>query len=667
MSDSAKAGNAKKWLDSIANAEKAFEKYNSSADKVEKHYADLEKLSRTTGDEFQVFWANMEILRPSVYQRPPQPVVMPRHTDTGEVPRKAAQLLERALEYDVEADDLHETLIHVRDDVCLVGRGVAWVLDNGQAIHVERHDFLHEPARKWEEVTWVARRVYLTRDEWPEGFKAKFSEVQSSKPGKDREDSYGGIAEKAAVWEIWDKTTRKVYWITEGHDGILDEQDAFIDVKGFFPCPKPAYATIEPHTLKPVPDFHYYVNQVDEIRALTRRIGALSESLRLKGFYSAGSSDVSEAIEASMKQTDDKAILVPISSAAAMGGVALKDSIIWMPVAEVVKVIQSCVELRKQLIEDVYEITGLSDIMRGVTQAQETLGAQNLKAQFGSVRVREKQSEMVRVAVDVLRIKAEIFAEQFDIQELMSMAGMRLPTAMQLQQMAAQSQQTGQPMEQQVALEQVAQLLQDQRIRPFALEVESDSTIAPNEEAEKASRIEFLTAVGGFLSQAGPMVEQQPQTAPLLAEMLKFGVGAFRAGRDLGAVIDQFAEQVKRSAGQGQQQPDPEAQAKAAEAQIKAQEMQMNREFKQTELQMRQQEMAFKQQQAAADNEVRRYDAQTSAALKQFELSLRAHELGIKQDDQQLKRQQAEIQALLDVEELKIEREQKRPVGIGDG
>ena len=36
--------------------------------------------------------------------------------------------------------------------------------------HLDRADFLHEPARKWQEVGWVAKRAWLTRAEVRKGF-----------------------------------------------------------------------------------------------------------------------------------------------------------------------------------------------------------------------------------------------------------------------------------------------------------------------------------------------------------------------------------------------------------------------------------------------------------------------------------------------------------------
>ena len=610
---------AKPYLDQIKEAQRAFAEWDSRVESIEKKYANLKVLADTSQDrEFQIFWANMEVLRPTIYSRPPRPVVDQRHSDSGPVARAAAEMLQRCLAYDVEADDLHETLRLVRDDLVIGGRGVSWVLDNGQCIHVDRCDFVHEPARKWSEVGWVARRAYMGRKamegRFPEADlrKVKFEEMRGKDDGAGND--YRPTGKKAQVWEIWSKAESMVCWVVEGHETTLDEQPPLINVKGFFPCPKPAFATLEPRTLRPVPDYAYYRDQLDEINELTARIAALSESLRLKGFYASGASEVGEAIEAAMKATDNKAILVPVSSLAALGGSSLKDSVIWLPVKEVADVITALVALRQQLIQDVYEITGLSDIMRGSTVASETATAQNLKAQYGSVRVRERQAEMVRIAHDVLCIKAEIMAETVPVPELALMAQMQLPTQadvqqqmMQAQQMAAMAAQQGQPAppppdpSKIVTLDQVGQLLADQKTRPFILDVETDSTIAPNEQEEKASRMEFITAVSTFVQQAGPMVMQQPEVAPFVGAMLKFTADGFRAGRQLAGVIDEFVEQVKaKAANPPEPQPDPALVKVEAEKEANTQKMGFEQQKHQDEMALKNRELDMKEREGQA-------------------------------------------------------------------
>src|SRR3546814_20204032 len=100
---------------------------------------------------------------------------------------------------------------------------------------------------------------------------------------------------------------------------------------------------------------------------------------------------------------------------------------LWLPLNELAQAIQGLIEARSQLIQDFYQLSGISDIMRGATEAQETLGAQQLKSQYGSVRVREKSAELQRVAADAVKIAAEIIAENFSKENVLDMSQMDVP------------------------------------------------------------------------------------------------------------------------------------------------------------------------------------------------------------------------------------------------
>lgn len=639
-----KPRDAAPWLALITEAEKEFATYQETCDKVEKLYADTAAASENADREFQIFWANLEVLKPSIYSRPPVPVVVPRFQNRQEIYLKSAELLERSLISSFEADDIDATMRLARDDLAMNARGVVWLRyetttrpaaegeEYGDEMvservckdHLDRRDFLHGHARKWKEVPWVARRSWLTRKA---GLK-RFGDIfLKAKVEKRDDDEKGREARKVPVWEMWHKEENCVVWVSPGMDEVLDIADPFLKLEGFFPCPRPAYGTLKPRTLKPVPDLRQYKDQVEEVNELTARISSLSESLRLKGFYPGGASDVGEAIEGILADQDNRAILVPISNLAMFGNGngGLKDAIVWLPVQEVATVVRELVELRRQMIDDIYQITGISDIMRGSTEASETLGAQQLKSQYGSIRIRDRQNELVRLARDATRIEAEIMAENFAPETLAQMAQMSdLPSDDEIgqqiaqitqrvqmmaadptvveqaranpqaaQQMLQQAQQQVQQLEATVTLGKCVQLLRDQRTRPFALEIETDSTIQPDEDAAKQRATEMVTAVGGYISQALPLVQQVPQAAPMVGEFLKFISGQFRVGRELIGTIDEFVEQMEQVASQPQQ-PNPEAlaaeadaKAKAAEHEAKMAEMQAEQPVKEAEMQAR--------------------------------------------------------------------------------
>ncbi|WP_376711075.1 hypothetical protein [Pseudochrobactrum lubricantis] len=689
------AEDATAWLQVITQAEKVFEPYQDKADKIDELYGDLEKLGNVKRDrDFQLFWANIQVLAPSIYARPPVPVVVPKFSDNKPVLDTASEVLERCTVVTFDLSAINEVMLELRDDLAILARGAPWVRyenkDGKEKVcveHKDRKDFLHEPARKWSDVGWVAGRAWLTKDE----MKARFTKTSGDAylnaeytiHKEDKENGADDGLKKAGVWEIWSKTENKVIWVASGVDVVLDVDKPHLNLEGFFPCPKPAYGTRRRRSLIPIPDMVYYKDQLEEIAELTRRIHSLSEAIQVKGFYpSAG--EQGDAVETALKLNDDRKIMVPISDWAAFGG-GNGAPIIWLPVDMIVTTITTLVALRKQIIDDVYQIMGLSDIMRGSTEASETAAAQNLKAQYGSVRIRDKQQELVRVARDVARIAAEIIAENFSQKTIKEMCQMELPTdaAMkakikdvevnakkqleakseelaqqaqsnpemlqqaqqnpeQAQAMLAEAQQQIMQQAQQeiaklsaiVTIEQVMAVLRDQRIRPFTLDIETDSTIQPDEQAEKEARNEFMGVFTQSVAALGQLVSTAPEAAPLAGAMLKFVLAPYRAGRELNGQVDTFVEALTSKAGQ----PQPNPQAEAAKQQLEMEQKRLDGELelKRAEMQMRGQEAMMK--------------AQADQQRQQGEMALKGQEAENKRSETEQRMQLANQQAQRDAQ-----------------
>jgi hypothetical protein len=616
---------AKAWLNLLSESEKAFQPWNDHCDNIEKRYASLGRLADMARDkEYQIFWANCEVLKPSIYAKPPVPVVVPKFKDRRPVPQAASELLERCTTVAFDLARINDVMMQLRDDVALIGRGVPWCRYESkqdqtgyystERVCIEyknRRDFLHSISRSWYEVTWVAAASYLTRGEARKRFKESSGDAYQEADYKVDKDTkaVGGAdkRERAKFWEIWHKGERRVVWVAEGCEDILDEDDPHLDLLNFFPCPKPAYGTVQRNSLVPVPDVLQYKDQLEEVNLLTGRIHALSDALEAKGFYPAGGAEISDAVQAAIKTKTPGRMLVPISNWAAFGG--SKEVIIWLPIDMIAQTITALVALRKQVIDDVYQIIGLSDIMRGQTDPQETLGAQELKTDYGSTRVRDKQGELVRLARDLAEITAEIITEKFDAVTMIEMSQTQLPTqAMvqrQIQQVVEQMQQhhnqalqmLGNPQVMQQAqanpeqaqqvqqqfqqmqqaasgtiiklkekptIEQVLAFLKDNRTKSFVLDIETDSTIQADENAEKQRRGEFIGVLSGLLPQLSQMIAAQPQTATFCGELLKFATAPFRAGRSLDGAIDDLVAQMQQQADNPQQDNPAQLNAKTA-------------------------------------------------------------------------------------------------------
>lgn len=573
---------AKPWLDAIKQAQEHFSPFNDMCDKIDRLYACLEEAAGTSkSSKMAIFWANLQTLGPAIYSRPPEPAVAPAFKDRRPLPRAASEVMERALMTSVRKERMHRQMKLIRDDVARHGRGVMWVRMTEQERrtgphkrmkydHLNRKDFLHEPARNWDEVGWCAKRAWLTKDKMVSRFGKERADEAKYEDGENRTAKGYTIEKQAEVWEIWSQTEGLVAWVSPGMDVVLDIKPPTLDLEDFYPCPEPAYGTVEPDTLRPVPDFAQYRDQIDDIDRLTNRISALSDALKLRGFYPKGAEDIGEAVKKAISNMDDRATMegIPLPP----GAVGIGKMIEWMPIREIAETIKFLVEERRQLIEDVEQVVGISDIMRGATEASETATAQQLKAQYGNVRVRDKSEEVARIAEDGLKVSAEIMAEHFDPQFIQELSQTDLPTDAQLQeQFAALQQQASKLPEDQhaelqkqvdelketITFDQVMQLLRNERMRPFVLEVRTDSTIRPNEDAEKQRRNEFMGALGAFFKEAVPIVQAVPAMAPFMGELLQFLVAPYRPDRQMQQAIDDLVDELQGMAKQASEPKPP--------------------------------------------------------------------------------------------------------------
>jgi hypothetical protein len=452
---------AKAWLNLLLESEEAFERWHDHCDNIDKLYASLERLAtnsvtgRAVRDrQFAMFWANCEVIKPSIYAKPPVPVVVPKFKDRRPVYQAASEFMERCCVVAFDLTRINDLMLLVRDDVAMNSRGVAWCRyeSAGEGYYAServcidfkhRRDFLHSLSRNWREVTWVAGASYLTRSEARKRFHAHsgnaYQDADYKVDKESKEVGGGDNRERAMFWEIWDKTSRRVLWVAHGCEDILDEDDPHLELQNYFPCPKPAYATVQRGSLIPVPDVMQYKDQLDEVNTLTARIHALSDALEAKGFYPAGGGEIAEAVETAVKTHATSRMLVPIANWAAFGGT---NSVIeWLPIDTISTTIIALVTLRKQIIDDIYQLTGMADIMRGDTDPDETLGAQQLKTQYGTTRIRDKQQELVRLARDVVEITSEIITQKFKPQTMIEMSQTQLPTTRMVEQQVAQLEQ----------------------------------------------------------------------------------------------------------------------------------------------------------------------------------------------------------------------------------
>src|SRR4029077_20295137 len=245
---------AQAWLNLIEEAEDAFEAWNTHCDNIDRNYANLERLStaimgRTLRDkQYQMLWANCEVMKPAIYAKAPVPVVTPKFKDRRPVYQQASEVMERCCNVAFDLTRINDLMLLVHEDVAMIGRGVAWCRYESakdgyydtERVCVDfkaRRDFLHSVSRNSREGTWVGAASYLTRSEARERF-YEYSGIayQEADYKVDKDSKEVGGAdnrERAKFWEIWDKASRRVVWVAEGCEDILDEADPHLELQNY--------------------------------------------------------------------------------------------------------------------------------------------------------------------------------------------------------------------------------------------------------------------------------------------------------------------------------------------------------------------------------------------------------------------------------------------------
>lgn len=627
-----KFGSSSDWLVQLKCAEKEDRTWIDRGRKIVKRYRDDRKATGMANEKkYNILWSNVRTMFPAIYARKPQAEVERRFKDQAPEARCASEMLERVLQYEIEHyGDFDSAIRNSLLDRLLPGRGVAWVRfeeqvpneqqvqttdDASQQVEPKKYectavdyvyweDFRMSPARTWEEVTWVGRRVYMGTDEGVERFGDVFKTVPLSNVPVGLEDMQAENQmasatvekmKKAKVWEIWNKTTLEAIWVAEGFSEILDIREDPIQVEGFFPCPKPLFSTMTTDTLVPVPDYCEYQDQAQEMDELTQRISRLVKAVKMVGVYDASQ----EGVQRMMQEGVDNQ-LVPIQNWASLvekGGI--KGAIDWLPMDQVITTLNELYVAREKVKQVIYEITGLSDILRGSSVASETATAQQIKSNYASLRLKETIGDVARFASDILRLKAEMICNFYSPQALIAISGIMGTDDAPLAQAAVQ-------------------LLKNEPLRNYQIAVAADSMVELDEQAEKQARVEFLTSAGGFLKQAVEAAQAVPELAPLMGEMLMFGVRGFKAGRPIEAA---FEKTVKALSQPKPQQPNPEMLKMQQDAQIEQQRIQADQ---QAEMAKAQADIAIERAKMQMQQQFDREAMQANMAARERELQIEA-------------------------------------------
>jgi len=569
-------GTARYWQREIDQASEFEKDWRDRGIRVVERYRD----ERDTGvvgpltHRFNILWANTETLKGALFARMAQPDVRRRFNDGDTSARQVAIALERALLYGLDVYDSELPIRAALEDYLLPGRGVVWVVyepiiikektkieikgEDVQILEEEeierlgdqrcRFEYVHwqdyreSPSRRSEDAMWRARRHLFTREELVgRGFDHAEEVPLNWMPEREDISDIDELYNRAEVWEIWDKVKRRRLFIATGYKDVLADDDDPYTLENFFPCPTPLIAVRTNNTSIPVPEFTLYQDQADELDRVTTRITFLIEGLKRRGVYDSSIPELAHLANA----TDNE--FVPsdnFSNLAQKGGLA--GAFQTEDISAITQVLAGLYNQRNQVLQAIYEVTGISDILRGGgTKASESATAQQLKAQYGSMRLRLRQEDISKYIRDLFRIKAELIAENYEPEILERMTGVEIT-------------------------DEMVEIMRNDKLRSYQIDVETDSTVFADEEQIKRTRIEFANVMGGYLVQAIEATQAAPELTPIAFQILKFVSGAWKVGRQFEDVIGETEAAVMEKLQAAQQQQQVSSEERIAQQRITA-------------------------------------------------------------------------------------------------
>lgn len=622
-------GWALRWTTEFASARKFLKKWHKQAKGAYNRFLD-DRMANSEDSSISdfttrlnLFHANIVTLQSMLYGRIPKVDVDRRHADQDDdIARVAGEILQRILNTDIEdaGEDYSYVLRSALGDRLVGGLGTARVRydfnkkteevppqfdANGNTTaegytdekvteewvdvdYTHWMDVLWSPCRTWKELRWRAYRAYMTRDELIARFGEKLGKLvplNSTGPSFDKNNSdkkKDEMWQQAEVWEVWDKQNKMVWWYVEGFDRVLDRKKDFLQLDGFFPEPPPMMSNVTTNKLVPKPDLNMALDLYNEIDILETRINLLIDACKVVGVYDKGNEGIQRVL---MEGVENQ--LIPVDNWAAFsekGG--MKGVVDWMPIEEIATVITLLTQKQSEKINQLYQITGMSDILRGASTMAASATEQAIKAKFASIRVQALQDEFARFASDLMRLKAEIIAKHYQPYCILQQSNIMVsPDADKA--------------------EQAVQLIKDPKAARWKIVVKPESLAMVDYAQLKQDRTEYINALAIFMQSAAPLLEiDQGATGPLL-ELLKWGLAGFKGSNEIEGVMDRAISDFQKKQQQGGgQKPDPEqikAQAAIQQIQMKGQ---IEQQKMQMEMQQSQQEFQFKMAELTKKHEV---------------------------------------------------------------
>lgn len=544
-----------KWLSRLSKEKKAHKDFRDRAKVIEDIYR------RQSNEELYVplYWQVINIEHVGVYSNQPSPDVRPRNNPQDPTLRAVAKMIQRGLGYCVDQPSFDENMHRTVDDYLAIALGMIRVkidsvintntftvpifeerlegfdpmgnplMGQVQVGEEEQEEevvgdqsirweytpwscFGWEQGNNWKSCEWIYFRHRMTMKQ----IISRFGKPISAK----KESQSGGKQGLYDIYEIWCKEKREVIFLAEGEAEPIEVIPDPLELMEFFPCPTPMMMNLPSDELIPQSDYDYIESYDAEINRLQERRMGLLEQIRASGAYDSGLPELKEMFENEDGEYTSIDNLMQRFSAA--GGA--DNALYHLPIKEKAIVLQQLTEQIQFVRGQVDEVLGISDIVRGVTAASETATAQEIKGRWVGVRLTRKRECVQYTIREMMRIMAQLLISHITPENLQRMTQMQIT-------------------------EEMMNIMQDDVLMEFSIDIETDSTVAKDEFREMQTKQEMLNGVAQYSQSVLPMVQANQMPSGMASAILRSALAPY-AKYDRGleeelGTLGQTMEQLK--------------------------------------------------------------------------------------------------------------------------
>lgn len=346
------------------------------------------------------------------------------------------------------------------------------------------------------------------------------------------------------VYEYWDRYEKEVKWLPEDGEEFVtpvgyylpeeyeegEQPNGLYDLESFFPCPDPLISNQSTDEFWPIPEYYQLLEIIEDIHNIFSRMLAVTKAIRARLLFD----NSIEGLQAALNEaTEGDAFGIDNLAASLVSSGGRLDNVVqYIPVEKMVESLGNLYQAFEQRLNLIYKLTGTSDLLQGLITdgTQRTFGERQMLEKYALNQIAEPQRKMQDFVRDCYELLCEMALKNFKDESLERYI---IPRTL--------------PPEHQNNYASALALLKDDRKR-FRIELETDSTIALNEQYDKAMRVELVNTLTGALEKTANIAQQSPALLSVELHCLKFLIQGFRQGKMFQQEITQAIDAVIKQA-----------------------------------------------------------------------------------------------------------------------